>query len=255
MKVWDADTGPGDPLPQGAQRRGHQCGVQPRRQTHRQRQLGQDGEGVGRGHRAGEASPSRDTPTLSSAWRSAPTARRIVSGSEDRTAKVWDAETGQELLSLKGHTSCVISVAFSPDGKRIVTGSADKTVKRVGRGDRPGAPLPQGTYQRGQQRGVQPRRQAHRQRQRGQDGEGVGRRDGPGGPLPQGAHRGFVSSVAFSPDGKRIVTGEPGQDGEGVGRRRRARRSSPSRDTPARSPAWRSARTANASSPAARTGR
>ena len=35
--------------------------------------------------------------------------------------KVWDADKGQELLSLKGHTDLVTSVAFSPDGKRIVT--------------------------------------------------------------------------------------------------------------------------------------
>src|SRR5206468_2908460 len=43
--------------------------------------------------------------------------------------KVWDAQTGQETLTLKGHTGSVHSVAFSPDGKRIVSGSADKTLK------------------------------------------------------------------------------------------------------------------------------
>ena len=40
--------------------------------------------------------------------------------------KVWDADTGQETLTLKGHTSWVTSVAFSPDGKRIVTGSGTR---------------------------------------------------------------------------------------------------------------------------------
>ena len=43
--------------------------------------------------------------------------------------KVWDAQTGQETLTLKGHSGYVLSVSFSPDGKRIVSGSADKTVK------------------------------------------------------------------------------------------------------------------------------
>src|SRR5204863_1388336 len=37
--------------------------------------------------------------------------------------KVWDAHTGQELLSLKGHTGRVNSVVFSPDGNRLVSGS------------------------------------------------------------------------------------------------------------------------------------
>jgi eukaryotic-like serine/threonine-protein kinase len=58
-----------------------------------------------------------------------PDGKRIVTGSHDGTAKVWDAEQGQEVLTLKGHTSLVNSVAFSPDGKRIVTGSWDRTAR------------------------------------------------------------------------------------------------------------------------------
>jgi WD40 repeat protein len=42
---------------------------------------------------------------------------------------VWDAQSGREPLTLKGHTGTVFSVAFSPDGLRIVSSSSDRTVK------------------------------------------------------------------------------------------------------------------------------
>ena len=57
-----------------------------------------------------------------------PDGRFIVSGSQDRTVKVWDAQSGALLRSLKGHTS-VSAVAVSPDGCFIISGSWDQTVK------------------------------------------------------------------------------------------------------------------------------
>ena len=56
-----------------------------------------------------------------------PDGSRIVTASWDGTAKVWDAESGAELLTLKGHAAQVTSASFSPDGSRIVTGSVDNT--------------------------------------------------------------------------------------------------------------------------------
>jgi hypothetical protein len=47
----------------------------------------------------------------------------------DRTVKVWDAQTGQEVLSLKGHAGGVTSVRFSPDGRHLVSGSQDRTAR------------------------------------------------------------------------------------------------------------------------------
>jgi WD40 repeat protein len=41
---------------------------------------------------------------------------------EDKSVKVWDSQTGQQLLTLKGHTAAVKSVAFSPDCKRLASG-------------------------------------------------------------------------------------------------------------------------------------
>jgi WD40 repeat protein/serine/threonine protein kinase len=58
-----------------------------------------------------------------------PDGRRIVTGSWDQTAKVWDAASGRELLPLKGHSAPIWCVAFSPDSRWIVTGSWDQTAK------------------------------------------------------------------------------------------------------------------------------
>ena len=58
-----------------------------------------------------------------------PDARHIVSGSGDRTVKVWDARTGREELSLEGHADNASIVAFGPDGRRIVSGGDDGAVK------------------------------------------------------------------------------------------------------------------------------
>jgi WD40 repeat protein len=46
-----------------------------------------------------------------------PDGKQVVSRSDDRTARLWDAVTGAALHSLKGHSDPVTSVAFSPDGK------------------------------------------------------------------------------------------------------------------------------------------
>jgi WD40 repeat protein/serine/threonine protein kinase len=58
-----------------------------------------------------------------------PDSKRLASISRDKTAKVWDAETGQEFLTLKGQTGGFGSVVFSPDGKRLASASGDQTVK------------------------------------------------------------------------------------------------------------------------------
>ena len=65
-----------------------------------------------------------------------PDGLRIVSGSVDKTLRIWDARSGQEQLILRGHSGAVTTGAFSPDGQRIISGSADRTVKLwdVGRG-------------------------------------------------------------------------------------------------------------------------
>ena len=56
--------------------------------------------------------------------------RYIVSGSDDRTIRLWDAQTGSQVGNpFQGHTSKVWSVAFSSDGRHIVSGSGDCTIR------------------------------------------------------------------------------------------------------------------------------
>jgi len=58
-----------------------------------------------------------------------PDGQHFVSGSDDKTVKVWDAATGTVDKTLKGHSGRVYAVAYSPNGQHIVSGSNDKTVK------------------------------------------------------------------------------------------------------------------------------
>ena len=53
----------------------------------------------------------------------------IVSGSYDKSIKIWDTETGECVKTLNGHTNCVWWVAFSSDDKLILSASCDKSIK------------------------------------------------------------------------------------------------------------------------------
>jgi WD40 repeat protein len=58
-----------------------------------------------------------------------PDGSRIVTASEDKTARIWDAASSKEVAVLRGHEESVVSAAFSPDGSRMATASWDNTAR------------------------------------------------------------------------------------------------------------------------------
>jgi WD40 repeat protein len=93
---------------------------------------------------------------------------RLAVGGEDNTVEIWDVEADRSLVTLRGHSDDVYSVAFSPDdrgGRWIATAGADSTVK-VWDSRNGGKPIR--TFR---------------------------------------GHTGLVTSLAFTPDGKRLVSG------------------------------------------------
>jgi WD40 repeat protein len=58
-----------------------------------------------------------------------PDGQRIASGSFDKTAKLWRADSGALIQTLTAHAQAVVGVAFSPDGQLLATSGDDSTVR------------------------------------------------------------------------------------------------------------------------------
>ncbi len=135
-----------------------------------------------------------------------PDGKAVLTGSSDKTARLWDVATGLPIGEPFIHESLVIAVAFSPNGKTIVTGERGRAARLwdIASGKPIGLPL------------------QHRNRviavAFSPDGKTVvtGSRDrsarlwdaATGLPIGEPmVHPTYVTSVAFSPDSKIIVTG------------------------------------------------
>ena len=69
-----------------------------------------------------------DLPANATSIVFSPDGKVLVSGSYDRTIRLWDIATGEQLRTLEGHTYSITSVAVSPNGTTIASGSFDGTV-------------------------------------------------------------------------------------------------------------------------------
>ncbi len=55
--------------------------------------------------------------------------KKILSGSSDKTIKIWDEQTESNIKTFYGHNDSISSLYYSFDDKKIVSGSSDKTIK------------------------------------------------------------------------------------------------------------------------------
>jgi len=60
---------------------------------------------------------SVNAPERPRRWPESPHGCRAAAGSYDTSLTVWDAQTGQKMFTLNGHSGIVTSVNFSQDGK------------------------------------------------------------------------------------------------------------------------------------------
>ncbi len=206
-------------------------------------------DGVGRVWRAGTGEPvtvlsGHGNPLTDVSF--SPDGTQVVTASKDRTARTWKAETGAALATFAGDTEAVMSARFTPSGREVVTASDDGSARTWDVVVQPalqlvadvGAPVTSVEFVAGG-RALAATAGERRYRVDLPDGsatpvgaaqasEGVAR--GPGGlravidgrtvtiTLANGSavrlsgHRDTVTSVAFSADGKRVVTASADHD-------------------------------------------
>jgi WD40 repeat protein/serine/threonine protein kinase len=134
-----------------------------------------------------------------------PDGKQIAIGTNDNLISLWDARTGSQLATLRGHEEGITSLAFSPNGTLLASGSYDRTIKLWE--SRTGAEL--GTLS-GHQLGVKSVvfNADGTQLASGSEDKTVRIWD----PISKAevttlrGHQGVITSATFTPDGKRLAS-------------------------------------------------
>lgn len=73
-------------------------------------------------HTLSQGPPSRESRTPN-------TSSFVVTGSRDKTIRIWESQTGQCLKTLTGHDNWIRALVFHPTGKFLLSASDDKTIR------------------------------------------------------------------------------------------------------------------------------
>ena len=129
MRVVDAATRRREVDAQGTHRRSLYHRVSAGRQAAGLVQPRRDDPRFGTRRRAKSSTSSRGIKARSTPSRTVPDGKRLISAGNDRTARVWDAETGAELSRVGDQKAEVFAAAYSPDGGASAMGGQDHLVK------------------------------------------------------------------------------------------------------------------------------
>jgi len=129
-----------------------------------------------------------------------------VSGSDDRSTKIWDATSEQEAIGLTGQGIALSTAAFSPDGQLVVGGGDERTAKiwatlagnELAALEGSGAWIKCAAFSPDGQRIVTGSLDQTAKVSAALTGREL---------LGLEGHTGWIGAVAFSPDGRRIVSG------------------------------------------------
>jgi WD40 repeat protein len=135
-----------------------------------------------------------------------PDGSKVLTGSSNSSAALWNVATAERLQIVTGHTKPVTSVAFSENGQRMMTASDDTTaiIWDVGTGDRlvtlegHGDGIVSAAFNSKGSKVVTGSKDSTAKVWDALNGEAIANLDG---------HTGTVTSVSFSPDGTHMLTG------------------------------------------------